>query len=384
MEEKDIPSLEDMVFEGGDIKFKAPEVQDKKEEVTEPAAEEIKQEVSKEPKAEITNKDKESSLTELASQNTEATVENSEDDFETRFSERLSSEGYVRREELEKELSNKPSTENELLSELLNLDKSGTPIDKSFLKEYLTDYDKYKVDKLSDAVELVKRQIMESEGLDEIDARFEVEDKYADLFDEMVYRDSPEYQRSMRRLSIQAKKYITTQKEKQSKLKLPDPSKTKLNKEEVIQEFIKDAQSKQAEQIENVNKFLTNASDRVVRKLDKVEIDVDGEVYEYEPSQDVKKQVKDAVKNYTTFLDKNFIKDGKLDEDGLGKFFAEFFGKQEVNKLIRGRSKAEGKEELIEKDLKNATKSPSSIAANSVESDELLEVGRQLLGKNIF
>ena len=99
---------------------------------------------------------------------------------------------------------------------------------------------------------------------------------------------------------------------------------------------------------------------------------------------DLKKQVKDAVRNYTSFLDKNFIKDGKLDEEGLGGFFAEFYGKKEVNKLIRGRSKAEGKEELIEKDLKKATKSPSITSKSSIASDEQLEIGRQLLGKNIF
>ena len=266
---------------------------------------------------------------------------------------------------------------------MLKLDKEGVDVSKSFLKEYLTDYDKYNSDNVSDAVELVKRQIMETEGLDELDAKFEIEDKYAALFDEYD-KDSPEYERAKRRLSIEAKKYLKSKKEQQSKLSLPDQSKSRLNKEEVINEFIQEAQSKQAEQQETLTKFLTNASDRIARKIEKVNIDIDGESYEYEPSPEVKKQVKDAVRNYTSFLDKNFIKDGKLDEEGLGVFFAEFYGKKEVNKLIRGRSKAEGKEELIEKDLKNATKSPSITSKSSIASDEQLEIGRQLLGKNIF
>lgn len=401
MELENIPSLEDITMENGSIAFKTPqnkkENNEKVELQNQDGQEDELQSASEESGTEEQNEEiiaeKQKEENNNSSLNTVVTSETSEDapptetekeDFETLFSKRLQEEGYVKREDIEKEFSEKPITENDFISELLKLDKEGVEVNKSFLMEYLTDYDSYKPDSVSDAVELVKRQIMESEGLDELDAKFELEDKYAALFDDAYDSDSPEYERAKRRLSIEAKKYLKAKKEQQSKLTLPDPSKKNLNKEEVISEFIKEAQSKQAEQQENLNKFLTNASERIGRKLEKVKIDVDGETYEYEPSAEVKKQVKDAVRNYTSFLDKNFIKDGKLDEDGLGQFFAEFYGKKEVNKLIRGRSKAEGKEELIDKDLKNATKSPSSISKDSIASDEQLEVGRQLLGKNIF
>ncbi len=397
MEEKDIPSLEDITMENGNIAFKPREKNEEKElpKTDEPKAETENAENANEKSSEgqeeiIENKAEEpikdnnnSSLNELVTSETSTEEQPTETDFEDLFSKRIQEEGYAKREEIEKELSEKPITDNDFISELLKLDKEGVDVSKSFLKEYLTDYDKYSTDNVSDAVELVKRQIMETEGLDELDAKFEIEDKYAALFDEYD-KDSPEYERAKRRLSIEAKKYLKSKKEQQSKLSLPDQSKSRLNKEEVINEFIQEAQSKQAEQQETLTKFLTNASDRIARKIEKVNIDIDGESYEYEPSPEVKKQVKDAVRNYTSFLDKNFIKDGKLDEEGLGGFFAEFYGKKEVNKLIRGRSKAEGKEELIEKDLKNATKSPSITSKSSIASDEQLEIGRQLLGKNIF
>ena len=397
MEEKDIPSLEDITMENGNIAFKPREKNEEKElpKTDEPKAETENAENANEKSSEgqeeiIENKAEEpikdnnnSSLNELVTSETSTEEQPTETDFEDLFSKRIQEEGYAKREEIEKELSEKPITDNDFISELLKLDKEGVDVSKSFLKEYLTDYDKYSTDNVSDAVELVKRQIMETEGLDELDAKFEIEDKYAALFDEYD-KDSPEYERAKRRLSIEAKKYLKSKKEQQSKLSLPDQSKARLNKEEVINEFIQEAQSKQAEQQETLTKFLTNASDRIARKIEKVNIDIDGESYEYEPSPEVKKQVKDAVRNYTSFLDKNFIKDGKLDEEGLGGFFAEFYGKKEVNKLIRGRSKAEGKEELIEKDLKNATKSPSITSKSSIASDEQLEIGRQLLGKNIF
>jgi len=395
MEEKDIPSLEDITMENGNIAFKPREKNEEKElqqndEQTSEAKEDVEKTSPNEQEEKIENKAQEpikdnnnSSLNTLVTSETSTEEQPTETDFEDLFSKRIQEEGYAKREEIEKELSEKPITDNDFISELLKLDKEGVDVSKSFLKEYLTDYDKYNSDNVSDAVELVKRQIMETEGLDELDAKFEIEDKYAALFDEYD-KDSPEYERAKRRLSIEAKKYLKSKKEQQSKLSLPDQSKARLNKEEVINEFIQEAQSKQAEQQETLTKFLTNASDRIARKIEKVNIDIDGESYEYEPSTEVKKQVKDAVRNYTSFLDKNFIKDGKLDEDALGSFFAEFYGKKEVNKLIRGRSKAEGKEELIEKDLKNATKSPSITSKSSIASDEQLEIGRQLLGKNIF
>ena len=398
MELENIPSLEDITMENGNISFKTPENKKENDEKVELQNEDRNQEnelqnaseengtegQEKEIKAEKPIKDNNnSSLNELVTSETSTEEPPTETDFEDIFSKRIQEEGYAKREEIEKELSEKPITDNDFISELLKLDKEGVDVSKSFLKEYLTDYDKYNSDNVSDAVELVKRQIMETEGLDELDAKFEIEDKYAALFDEYD-KDSPEYERAKRRLSIEAKKYLKSKKEQQSKLSLPDQSKSRLNKEEVINEFIQEAQSKQAEQQETLTKFLTNASDRIARKIEKVNIDIDGESYEYEPSPEVKKQVKDAVRNYTSFLDKNFIKDGKLDEEGLGVFFAEFYGKKEVNKLIRGRSKAEGKEELIEKDLKNATKSPSITSKSSIASDEQLEIGRQLLGKNIF
>ena len=398
MELENIPSLEDITMENGNISFKTPENKKENDEKVELQNEDRNQEnelqnaseengtegQEKEIKAEKPIKDNNnSSLNELVTSETSTEEPPTETDFEDLFSKRIQEEGYAKREEIEKELSEKPITDNDFISELLKLDKEGVDVSKSFLKEYLTDYDKYNSDNVSDAVELVKRQIMETEGLDELDAKFEIEDKYAALFDEYD-KDSPEYERAKRRLSIEAKKYLKSKKEQQSKLSLPDQSKARLNKEEVINEFIQEAQSKQAEQQETLTKFLTNASDRIARKIEKVNIDIDGESYEYEPSPEVKKQVKDAVRNYTSFLDKNFIKDGKLDEEGLGGFFAEFYGKKEVNKLIRGRSKAEGKEELIENDLKNATKSPSITSKSSIASDEQLEIGRQLLGKNIF
>ena len=342
MELENIPSLEDITMENGNISFKTPENKKENDEKVELQNEDRNQEnelqkaseengtegQEKEIKAEKPIKDNNnSSLNELVTSETSTEEPPTETDFEDLFSKRIQEEGYAKREEIEKELSEKPITDNDFISELLKLDKEGVDVSKSFLKEYLTDYDKYNSDNVSDAVELVKRQIMETEGLDELDAKFEIEDKYAALFDEYD-KDSPEYERAKRRLSIEAKKYLKSKKEQQSKLSLPDQSKARLNKEEVINEFIQEAQSKQAEQQETLTKFLTNTSERIARKLDKINIDIDGESYEYEPSTEVKKQVKDAVRNYTSFLDKNFIKDGKLDEDALGSFFAEFYGKK--------------------------------------------------------
>ena len=181
MELENIPSLEDITMENGNISFKTPENKKENDEKVELQNEDRNQEnelqnaseengtegQEKEIKAEKPIKDNNnSSLNELVTSETSTEEQPTETDFEDLFSKRIQEEGYAKREEIEKELSEKPITDNDFISELLKLDKEGVDVSKSFLKEYLTDYDKYNSYNVSDAVELVKRQIMETEGLD--------------------------------------------------------------------------------------------------------------------------------------------------------------------------------------------------------------------------
>ena len=379
MDIPEVDSLDDlgkkMVSENGNLKLK----QEEPKETQEPSSqttEKIDTPVGDKP----VEADIKSSLTDIASEPVVKTTE--EDDFNERFISRLNDEGYVKREDVEKEFSEKPATSNELLSELLKLQDNGIDVNKGWLRDYLTDYSKLDTDKLSDAVKLVKEQIMKTEGLDGFDADFELEERYDALFGEYTDEDSTEYKRAMRKLSIQAKKYLSSKKDEHSKLSLPDSSRNSKNKEEVIQNFVQDAQAKQAEQQENLKSFLDNTSKRIERKLEKIAFDVDGENFDFEVSEDVKKKVGKAVRNYNSFLDENFIRDGKLDEDGLGTFFAEFYAKQDLRKLIRGKSKAEGKEQVISEDLKNAKVASSSVVNKTDAPDDYTDIGRQILNKN--
>tara|TARA_R110002153_G_scaffold272037_2_gene440301 strand:+ start:2767 stop:3918 length:1152 start_codon:yes stop_codon:yes gene_type:complete len=379
MDIPEVDSLDDlgkkMVSENGNLKIK----QEEPKETQEPSSqttEKIDTPVGDKP----VEADIKSSLTDIASEPVVKTTE--EDDFNERFTSRLNDEGYVKREDVEKEFSEKPATSNELLSELLKLQDDGIDVNKGWLRDYLTDYSKLDTDKLSDAVKLVKEQIMKTEGLDGFDADFELEERYDALFGEYTDEDSTEYKRAMRKLSIQAKKYLSSKKDEHSKLSLPDSSRNSKNKEEVIQNFVQDAQAKQAEQQENLKSFLDNTSKRIERKLEKIAFDVDGENFDFEVSEDVKKKVGKAVRNYSSFLDENFIRDGKLDEDGLGTFFAEFYAKQDLRKLIRGKSKAEGKEQVISEDLKNAKVASSSVVNKTDAPDDYTDIGRQILNKN--
>jgi len=325
-----------------------------------------------------------SSLTDIASQGDEGKQQEqkaeSDTNFDSLFSERIEKEGYVKREDLEKELSEKPATENELISELLQLDKDGVPVTKDMLREILTDYSDFNTDNVRQAAQLVKNEIMQSEGLDEQDAEFELQDQFEALFDEDADPDSQEYKRAKRKLSIRAKKALQKKQQQQEKYKLPNPEfkKGEVNKEEVIKDFLTDLEQKKTQERNAVSQYLTHVAKETEEKLSKVSYNVGEDSFEYEPTKEVKEKVKDAVLNWQGFMDREFIENNKVNVDKLSKFLTRYYSDGEVDKLISGRSKAQGKEEQF-KETKNAKTPQSNPKPKEQTQDPEVALGNQLL-----
>jgi hypothetical protein len=297
------------------------------------------------------------------------------DDFEERFNKRIEELEYVPKDKYEQDLSSRVELKNDLIKRLVELDESGVELNESFLTNYFEDLDRYKLEEPKDVLSLLIRE-KQSEGYTSEEARLIVENEFEDLFSEYSDPDSREFKVQRVKSQAQARKFLEKLKQNKEQLALS----TEVSKSGSVEKYLEQEKAKLAQQQESLNKFLETTANNIVKDLSTIEYDVNGEKVAYEPTKENKKAIKDAVKGYTTFLDDNFIKDGKLDQKGLAEFFTLFYAKDEIFRTISNQSKSAGKKELVTKDLKNQNFEPKTVSTKTNNNNNMDKVPIGLRG----
>lgn len=330
-------------------------------------AKETKQEATpaveaKEQPTEKPKDNKKEEETQPSSLKDEPKSEPTQDDFDTRFTERLQQDGYVSKSEYE-ELKGKletPPTQNELIQRMIELEKNGVAIDKNTLPQLFENFDKYDINKSQDALNVMRRKLRNELGDDEM-AEFKIKKSYGALFDEDP--DSEEYQDALMSLKIDSKKALQEFKEQQDKLSIPDPSKKLTTKEEVLQEINKEAET----QREKLRNAFTQLAEDATKDFSKVSYDIKGNQVEVEIDPEVKRSVKKEIKNLDTFFDRNFMDEkGNINTQGIAEFMHLWLNKDKVYGIIADNFMSQGEEKQV-KELKNSSSEGQKSSATDAE-----------------
>lgn len=275
------------------------------------------------------------------------------DDFEERFRAKLEEEGYIPKDKYEEDLSSRFEINNDFIKRLVELDKEGVEINEKFLTSYFEDLDRYNLKSPSDLKSVLVRQKMQ-DGYTKEDAELVVETEFEEVFSQYADAESREFRVQKVKAETQARKFIESLKENKDKLAIP----SNFESSDAVKKYISEQERLSQEKAQEAEKFLTDVANRVHKNLESVKVDVSGVEVQYDVPQETKKKVKEAIKGYNSFLNDNFITEEGLNENALAEFLTFYFDKDKILETVSGQFKSVGKEEAIDKEVKNANFEP--------------------------
>lgn len=321
--------------------------------------------------------------------NSEATIEQPEAkqepkqevDFDELFKKRVEEEGYIPKSKYEEDLSSRMEVKSDFIKRLVELQNEGVDINEGFLTSYFEDLDRYDVKKPSDLKDVLIRQKL-SDGYTKEDAELIVSSEFEDLFSGDSDYESIEFKVQRAKAETQARKFIEKLKQDKEKLAIPK----EFGGGDSVEAYKKQQEKLSLEQQQNVANYLNEVAKNVDTKLNKLELDIRGEKVSYEVPSETKEKVKQAVKDYSSFLDKNFVSDKGLDQEKLFEFFTFYFDRDKIHDTISGRFKSSGREEVVEKDIKNSNFKPKEVSSgnnnNKSNLDKIPASLRSFINKN--
>lgn len=263
---------------------------------------------------------------------------------------------FIDKSTYEKSLAER-EIKNDFIKQLAELDKGTGKVNKDFLRSYLTDWDAYDTKNVKQATSLLEQSLMEAEGLDKDLARYKLEDKYPALFEEDPDTESREYQKQLKLAQHEASKFIAAKKQEQQALALKDPEGlVNENREQIIEEFVKQQSSKQQEVLQAWSDY----AEKVSTKIDKQVYEVDGNQFEINFTAEEKQQLKEMYANAPRLIDLFFSKENGLDEARLNQFILNGLFSQKIIQSIAKDAIAMGESKKF-KETKNATSTTQTI-----------------------
>lgn len=301
--------------------------------------------------------------------------------IEDLLKQKLEEGEYIPKSKYEEDLSSRMEVKSDFIKRLVELQNEGVEINEGFLTNYFENLDRYDVKRPSDLKDVLVREKM-SDGYTKEDAELVVLSEYEDLFSGDTDADSTEFKVQRIKAETQARKFIEKLKQEKEKLAIPK----EFGGNDVVEKYKQEQEKLSKENLDKVNKYLNEVSKKVDTQLKEVEVDISGTKVKYEVPSETKEKVKQAVKDYSTFLDKNFVTENGLNEQALFEFFTFYFDRDKILGTVSGQFKSLGKEETVEKDFKNSNFKPKEVPQgkqnNKNNLDKIPVSLRSFIGNN--
>lgn len=209
------------------------------------------------------------------------------------------------------------------------------------------------------------------DGMSDAEISLYLRRKYDEVFGEDADPNSDEYRLQMIDIRKESKKYLSQLKEKQSNLPdLPSANKNSetdgdtLNKavQAEIDKRVEQYQQQQQEALKQQSDNLSKLAGEITKSYDKLTFSIDDNSgVEYEVTPEDKQGFKEFLMGYQTYFDKTYAsEDGGVQKEQLFKMYIKEKKFDELLKIAKRIGSSEGREDLVEKDLKNAKPSAKS------------------------
>lgn len=237
---------------------------------------------------------------------------------------------------------------------------------------YTTDLSEVDVNDDDTAKELLEMSFSD-EGMSDAEVSLYLRRKYDEVFGDDPDPSSDEYRLQMIEIRKESKKYLSQLKETQSNLPdLPTPANNKasetdedtLNKavQAEIDKRVEQYNKQQSDALQQQVEQLTKLAEDITKSYDKLNFTIDdNSSVEYEVTPEDKKGFTEFLKGYQTYFDKTYAsEDGGVKKEQLFQMYIKEKKFDELLKIAKRIGSSEGREDLVEKDLKNAKPSAKS------------------------
>lgn len=301
-------------------------------------------------------------------------------DIEALVQKKIEEGEYVPKSKYEEDLSSRIEVKSDFIKRLVELQNEGVEINESFLTGYFENLDRYDVKRPSDLKDVLIREKM-SDGYTKEDAELIIDSEYEELFSGDLDADSREFKVQRVKAETQARKFIEKLKQEKEKLALPKEFGTN----DLVEKYKQEQEKLSKKQVDEVNKYLGEVAKKVDTQLNEVEVEVSGTKVKYEVPSETKEKVKQAVKDYSTFLDKNFVTENGLNEQAFFEFLTFYFDKDKILDTVSGQFKSMGREETVDKDFKNSNFKPKEVSTGTNKKNNIDKIPpalRSFVSKN--